>query len=255
MPMLLGGIPIEADGNVPVNLQDQSSRMVAALLHVDLNDGQLLSVQTTVGDLTVTLTAGHGAVAGNIVIIREGINWFFAGVLSVATNVLTLDTPLDAVFTTSADVTIADANLNKDGSTTTVEAHAIPPDGAVWDVTRLHVILIDDAAMDFTTFGGIGALTKGLVFGKSSDTAPQNIANVKTNGDLILFAVDHSFQDKVGGGEYSFAAQYQFGGQSGVGVTMRLNSLENDSIRLLIQDDLRAVSSIRFVAIGHVVED
>lgn len=254
MTKLMGGVPLDSNGGVPVNLQDQTTRMVFAPLHSVINDSAALASPGAIDDLTVTMVAGHGASAGNVLVLRELDRWFFAGILNVATNVLTLDTPLDYAFTTDAMATIGNPNLAQNGAVTPVSAVVAPPPGVDWDIVRLHLSISDDAAMDFTTFGGISAITNGIVFGRYGGPVPINVGNAKTNGALITFSDSYSFEDKVGGGEYSFSARYIFGGQSGVGVTMRCHSDHDEVIRILIQDNLSAISSFQAIAIGHVVE-
>jgi hypothetical protein len=254
---LLQGVPRELDGNLPVNLQDQDTPTVNWPLHIDVDTGQTLVSDLSVDDTTIEITDATLATAGHVIILRNGVRFFAAGILSKAVNVLTIDTPVDYAYTVAnTDVTIGNPNLNAVGSLATpIEAHVDPPTGTKWDVTNLHVILIDNSPMDFTTFGGISPLANGLVYGKTGGNFPQNIANAKSNGDLIALATDHWFEDKIGGGEFSLKTRYQFGGQGGSGVVQRVDGSLSESIRLLIQDDLSAISSVRFIAIGHVVED
>jgi hypothetical protein len=237
-----------------IQLRDQHSRFVVAPFHVHLAT-VTLAANTTKGDYVITLEPGHGAVAGNIVILREGIYFYWGTILTVVTNTITLDTPLDYDFTTTAMGTLGDPNLNKDGSGAVVSACVQPPPGVQWDITRLHVAIVDNAAMDSSKFGGIDALTRGCVFGKVNGINTQNIANVKTNADMVFFSISYSYDPKAPAGIYGLFTQYQFGGQGGVGVTIRLDGSQSDLIQLLIQDDLTELTNIRFMAVGHVVED
>ncbi len=247
------GIPREPTGNIPVALQDQTMPMVVAPLHIDLNSGNLIASAVAVDDTQVTLTAGHGATPGDSLFIKEDGRCFSAGILTVVTNLLTLDTPFDYAFTPAASVCVCDVNLNVDGSSVIKTARVKPPAGTLWNITRLHVRMVDDTVMDAGTFAGIAALTRGVVL-RVHNGIVKNVANVKTNGDLISVASYYSFDDKPPSGEYGFTSNHVFGGQEHVGVVIRLDG-DEDELRVLIQDDLTGIGTLRITAIGHVVRD
>lgn len=238
-----------------VALQDQHTRFVVSPLYIDVSS-TTLAVNTSNGDSSVELTVGHGASVGNILVLREGIRYYWGTILSVSTNTIGLDTPLDFAFTTSADVDVGDANLNKNGTLLSpVIAHIKPPPGVKWDITRVHTQTTSTADMDSGRFGSIPALTNGCVFGKVNGEDSQNIANVKTNGDLGLLANQDNYDPKAPAGVYGYFSKHQFGGQTGVGVVIRLEGDKNDQICVLIQDDLTSLLLFRVIAIGHVVDD
>jgi hypothetical protein len=231
--------------------------MIVVPLHVEINSGTLLASPTVADDSTITLTAGHGAVADNILCIKEGTNYYVGGILNFdgGANVPTLDSPMDHAYTTAAIVCVGNPNLNVNGSLATpVIAQASPPPGVEWDVTRVHVRMIDNTVMDAGTFAGIAALTNGVVLRRTDGTS-KNVGNAKTNGDIIGLASSYSFDDKPPSGGYGFTAHFVFGGQEHVGVVMRIDGATGDSIQLIIQDDLQAITQFRATAIGHVVTD
>lgn len=251
----LHGIPLETEGGVPVNLQDQHTEMVVIPLHIEINSGALLAAPLAVDDTTISLNAGHGAAAGNILVVKEGAHYYFGTILSFAVDVATMDTPVDHVLTTGASVCVGDSNLNKSGTLATpVVAHLAPVTEASWDITRLHVSITDNVAMDSGKFGGIAALTNGVVL-RAINGNSKNIANAKTNGDLALYASAYEYDPKAPAGVYGFMSHHVFGGQPHVGVVLRIIGQDNDRIEVLIQDDLTALTAVRVVAIGHVVED
>lgn len=254
---LVNGVPIESSGAVPVALQDQHSEMIIAPLYVQSNSGELLASAVVVDDTTLTLDAGHGTGVGDVVCLKEGAHYYTGRVLDFAggANVPTMDTPLDHAYAIDAGVCIGDANLNVNGSLATpIVAQVSPPPGVQWDITRMHIRMVDNAVMDAGTFGGIPALTNGVVL-RRADGVSKNIGNVKTNGDLALLASSYSFDDKPPSGKYGFTSNHVFGGQEHVGVTMRLNGSSADEMQVIIQDNLTGNEVLQIVAIGHVVED
>jgi hypothetical protein len=251
------GVPIDIEGHAEVILQDQHTEMVVIPLHVEINSGLFLASPTVVDDTTLTLTAGHGASVDDIIVIKETTHSYVSGILDFAggANVPTMDTPLDYDFTTAAEVCVGNPNLNVLGSLASpIVAHASPPPGVQWDITRIHVRMIDNTVMDAGTFGGIAALTNGVVLRRTDGTS-KNIGNAKTNGDMIGLASAYSFDEKPPSGEHGFTVNFVFGGQDHVGVTLRIDGATDDEVQLIIQDDLQGISQFRATAIGHVVTD
>lgn len=257
MSQWVTGVPKEQNGGVPTNWQDQHSEAVIAPIHIEVSHGNLLAVPTVVDASTITLTAGHSAVVGNIVCIQETVSIYWATILNFAggANVPTVDSPLDRVFTTAAEVCIGDANLNKVGSLAVpILAHMGPIVGVEWDITRLHVSVYDDGTMDSGKFGTIAGLTNGIVLRQVNGTS-KNMGNVKTNGDLTFLASTHDYDTKAPAGFASLSADMVFGGPEHVGSVIRLDGNGSDTLQVIIQDDLSAVLSVRVMCIGHVVAD
>lgn len=248
-------VPKESSGFIPVSLQDQHSEMIVAPLHVLINDGLLLLAATVVDTSTVSLVPGHLATSGKLLCLKEGTHFYIGVIKSMGGDVATMDTPLDHAYTTAAIVCVGDPNLNKAGTPAApVVAHLSPSPGADWDITRLHVSLTDATVMDSEKFGGIAALTDGVVLRAANGTT-KNIANVKTNNDLALVSSDYKYDDKAPAGVFRFSSNHVFGGQSHVGVTIRLIGADADELQAIIQDDLTALTGFKIVAVGHVVAD
>jgi hypothetical protein len=246
--------PIEPNGAIPINLQDQDSEIIDLFLHVVKAEGQLLDIACGIDDTCVTLTAGHGATAGDLICLKEGIAYYQAKVISVDVNELTLDTPLDFAYSLLANVCIGDANLNKNGSVSPVIAHLAPTAVSRWDVTRLIFHIEDNTDMDSARFGGISALTRGVVIRKKNDIY-KNVFNIKCNGDFNIHNFDIEYDDKAPAGVYSLTSVRKFAGQENSGVVIRINGQTNDELQIIVQDDLTAVSRFEVLAQGHVVVD
>jgi len=240
--------------SVDVFIQDQTSSIINYRMHQDL-EAVTLTTATAIDDSTVTLQAGHSAAAGQMLTLLSGTRFYQGIITNVAVDTLTLDTPLDYAFPITADAVLGNVDASVNGSAATpIVFHARPPAGVKWDIVQLIVQMIDDAAIDYTKFAGIAALTNGCVLRKIDGTY-KNIGNVKRNGDFRLFGCDAEILTKVGGGEFAFDAVCQFGGQENAGVVIRLDGSTGDEIELLIRDDLTAISAIYVVIIGHIVED
>lgn len=239
-----------------VFVQDQTTEMVDLLMHVELNTSSL-SADSVIGNKTIELTAGHGTIAGNYIEIAEGQRFAQWRVQSVATNTITLDDPVDQVFTSAgADVEISSTNMAVNGSTTPVVFQIDPIAGQTWDITRVIIVIESTAnSMDFTTFGSIAPITNGCLL-RTMNGQNKNLFNWKTNGDFINRSFDALFQSKAGGGGSGFTSRTTFGGQSRRGVVVRLNGTAGDQLQVVIQDDVSAAALTKFQIIvqGHVVQ-
>jgi hypothetical protein len=169
----------------------------------------------------------------------------------VATDLITLDRPIDFAFAAATTLgRIVISNMAVDGSSTeqifTVRAGAVP-----FDITRIIVQMVHAAAGDDGKFGGITAISRGLVM-RVVDGVQKTIFNWKTNGDIRNFCFDLSYSDKAPGGENGTGARITFGGQAKHGVVIRLSG--DDALQFIVQDNLTALTSLKIVAQGHEVE-
>ena len=236
-----------------VALQDQTSPDVDLFLQQTIN-AVTLDATTILDSRTIDLVAGHNVVAGETIYLAESEVFSQFVVISVATDTITLDSPVDKVYTASATALRTTTKMNVDGSTT--QTFSIAPEaGQKWDITRV-ILVIESSAnnMDFTEFGSLAALTNGCVL-RSKDGSRANLFNWKTNGDFINRSFDSFFETKTGGGGSGFVARTTFAGQDQRGVTVRLRGDDNDELQVLVQDDLTGASltSLRVIAQGHVV--
>lgn len=245
--------PLEGN-DISVAIIDRTVEILALPLSIEVNAGNLLAASVSEGDTQMTLTAGHGASAGDGIYLFENGKWYHAFILNVATNVIDIDSPLDGSYTTSAYVNIGTINLNVDGSSAVKYAEIAPYETVKWDITRIHVLIVDNAVMDSSTFGGITKLTKGIVL-QRVDGDHKNIFNAKSNGDLALASADYNYDPKPPSGSYGFQSKHVLAGQDHAGAAIRLDAATNDVLRLVIQDDLTGLDSISVIAIGHNSEE
>lgn len=253
LPMEIAG-PLDSPSQaVRVSVQDQYSDIVDLYMHKDLNSFTLAS-DASIGDYTVTLTAGHSFVVGNVLCLKEGTRFYQGRVLVVATNVITLDSPIDYAFTASgATGQRSEHDMAVNGSVTRQEFHITPPTDTVWDVVRVIFHIEDDTAMDDGLFGGIAALTKGCVLLYRNGHA-KNIFNVKTNGEFAERTYDREYVAKPPAGTgHAMNIRRTFGGQEKNGVVIRLDGATGDELVMIIQDDLTGLSHFHGVVQGHVV--
>lgn len=245
--------PLDDDGDVSMKDQNKHSHIVGSLLMQVVGIPQSLASSTTVDSYDVEMSAGHTFVAGDEILIAEADASFQAEVLSVLTNTLTLDSPLDNVYTTSAIVFEVTSDMAVDGSTTAEEFSIELGSGATisFDITGIRFVINDASAMDDGTFGGIAALTNGVVFQVEHTHGNHTLWNAKTNGKLGLVMDNREYTSKAPAGEYGYNCTWKVNDDNGV--VIRLSA--GEKIKLIIQDDLTALSSFQAWVYGHRVAD
>ena len=203
--------------------------------------------------MTLTLTDTTGFTAGKAAAVFANVDDFYIGrqLGAPAGNVITLDTPVDIVLANASAVAAVTTNMAVDGSSTT-QIFQIGPTGpgstAITDVTRIIGHMLDSTAMDDGKFGGMSALTNGIVLRKN-DGVITNLWNAKTNADLALLCYEFSYSDKAPGGQFGCSFRNTYAGQGNHGVVIEL--LPGEFLELLVQDDLTDLDEFTMLAQGH----
>jgi len=250
MSLVAGGDPTGKDTFV----QDQFSSIVDLYMHEHTGSPITLTSDTALDDTVLNVLAGHGAVSGNLLCIKENARFYQGEVLSVTATTITVDTPLDYAFSAGAICTATSKQMAVDGSSVTQIFHAKPAAGVKWDITRMMFFLEGTATMDNGKFGDIAAITNGIVVRKKDGTY-KNIFNAKKNGDFALRAYDITYDAKAPAGTTAVRVRRSFAGQDKNGVTVRLDGDEGDELEILIRDDLTGMVNFNAIAQGHLVED
>lgn len=244
---------LEPSGGLPVYIQDQHTTLVSFFFRQVLNTVTVAS-NTTIDTYTVTLAAGHNVVVGDVLVLKEGVHFFQAEVITVVTNTITLDRPLDFAFTTAAIGQRCTINMNVNGSVTP-QIFFITPAGLSIDVdiNAIHMHIEDNVAMDTSTFGGLAALTRGVLL-RYTNGSMKNLFNIKDNGEFGHHCTLVQYDDRAPAGIYGLRVVKTFNSQSYNGVTIRLSGPSNDQLQIIIQDDLTGLMEFHAIIQGHVVQ-
>ncbi len=243
------------DASVDVFVQDQTSPAFDQFF--------LRAISTTTLELaaaedayTVEVAAGHSLTAGDFIGIIGVTRAYQGQIISIAVNVLTLDTPINFAFPAGSTVVEADRELNVDGTapdriTFVVSA---PTDQTV-DITRIMMQMQLSNAPDFSAFGDIAlGLANGVVL-RANNGVKTNYWNVKNNAEFAHLAYDYNTYAATNPaqGVWGIALRYSFAGQDKHGVAVRLEP--GDALEIIIQDDLSSLLLFRMIAEGHIIVD
>lgn len=244
---------VESNGGLAVNIQDQHTRAID-LKFARATNATTLNGAISAGDYVITLTATTGFIDGTQVGVFSVNSFFFAGQVGAPSdNDITLDSPLDIDYIDGSNVLATSTNMAVNGGTTPVVFQIGPVGGTLEvDVTRIMGYIQDGTAMDDAKFGGISALTNGVVL-RLNNGVMQNIWNIKSNGDIGLLCFDLNYSDKAPAGSYGLRFRNTFAGPSKHGVTLRLEA--DETLEIIIQDDLTDLEAFYIMAQGHLVGD
>jgi hypothetical protein len=242
-----------------VALQDQTTQPI----HLTFNKlTQALTLVGTVAidDTSITVTSDVEPTDGETVCIKKDDRFYQGHIVSHSANGddwdLVLDTPLDYNYSSPDYVKQSSTNMAVDGSSAS-QTFIISPKNLAstvqWDATMISIVITDGAEMDDAKFGGISALTKGVVL-RQVDGYTKNIFNAKSNQDLKLVFHNFIYSDKAPAGTYGLEGHMKFGGQSNFGVVIRLSASTDDELQIIIQDDLSDLTTFYAMVHGHVVD-
>lgn len=257
--------PIDADGEILLSddapytdtfLQDQFSTLVDRFLTRTFQS-VTTAATTTFRSKTIVLEAGHGfGTSGFSEMIEINYNGqqYQSRVLSVATNTITVTNPIPWEIPAATEGARTSPDCNVNGSTTPVVFSTQPPPGVKWDINILSVNMLDQTAMDDSTFGGIEAPITGVIYETINTTRSEHILTAVDNSCFIRHCdTENPYSNKAPAGYYGFNAKRRFNGQQGDGVSRRIGE-EFHKFQVTVTADLRGLDRYWNVIRGHVVE-
>lgn len=257
-------LKIESDGSMPMTWQDPTEPVL--IVHASkVHKFTTLASDSAIDDRVISVVDASTCIAGDsIKVISPRAGRFYIGhIVSVSTNDITLDSPLDYAHLTKASIACANENLAVDGSVTPqiFSLRAADPTGAVpvtVHITRIIIECITDSAVSLDKFGNIAALTNGLVM-RRVDGVYNNIFNVKTLGDLAGLAYDVVVYEKSAPADNidGFTVRMTFAGPSKMGTAIEVGPGED--IQFIVSDNLEFgtpdIIELHITFQGHVKLD
>ena len=253
------GIPIESTGYLPVSIQDQTTEPIDALFNQSISNFTLDADTVESTDIVLNYefeaAGGHGIAPSDEVLLLDVIadRVLQAVVISVVTNTITIDRPIDHAFPSATTLgRIVTSEMAVVGSLAvpqiyTFRAGVMPVDAVRFLLTMTHTTAATD-----DQFGGITALTNGLVF-RIYNGLHKTTFNFKSNRDIRQFCYDVNYSDKAGPSLHGTSSRISFGGQDKHGVVLRTSG--DSVIQWVVQDDLTGLTSLVASVQGHIVTE
>lgn len=218
-----------------------------------------LAAAVALGDYDVVLEAAHGVTVGQTLYIREADHQYQGRAVAVVSNTITMGTPFSYEYTANADAKRGVVDMSVDGSGTKQEFYveAAPVGGA--SVHRFIAYIEDQTAMDTAKFGGIAALSKGIViaYRNGSGELRQAQQAVRSNGEWAERTYDVGYDDKAPAGFFGLRCRRTWGGLDKSGAVPHLGGglTDSDKIIVIVQDNLTDLDAFRIVFQGHYTEE
>jgi hypothetical protein len=241
------------DGKLPISTTPNTNQII------DYNFFQIAAFFTIASDITIndyqfTAVGGHSITPGQTVVLVEGTRIFQAVATAVATNLITVDSPIDFAFTAAGcDGRNGAVDMAVSASQASPEIFRIlAPPTEKWLITRVIFVVEDDVAMDTAKFGGITALVNGVVLRVVQNSRTTKLFNIKTNGDFAIEAYDVSYDDKAPAGTFGIRTRRTFASDGKNGAFIELDGNLGETLEIIIQDDLSALTKFVANAQGRV---
>jgi len=252
-------LPTESNGAVPVNIQDQHSRAFDVFFSQDVGSSTTLTTDVVEDAYVISVTTGHGLIQGDFFVLIDPVGqrgWTGIVITVAGNNTVNVDRPVSYAFPSASTVVQKRTHdLNVNGAATPQTFSIGGSLTAELDITRIMIQMTTDDPALFDQFGDIavGATFRGIqcraVNGETND-----LWNAKTNAELANLMYDVQFFNSAHPQAVNgLAGRMTYAGQTKHGVTLRIGA--NESIEIIIQDDLSSLLSFHIIACGHFVTD
>lgn len=218
----------------------------------DIGGATTLSVAISSGDTSITVANSAGFVIGDLLrlsssSIRECGHFH---IINVVGNVITLNRPVDNDFEIGDAVTEIDISMNEAGTLANPVVFRIqPPSFERWQITRFLVSMLDTTAMDNGTFGGMTALSNGIVLRVVRNGVVITGTYWTSNQDLKDDMYDVDYSSKAPAGQYGLSARWSLLKSEFV---LDIDGATGDYIEALVQDDLTPLDDFKIKAQGRL---
>jgi hypothetical protein len=250
--------PITSTGAKYAGMEARGDKLLNMHLIQHEDDFTLVAPAPAVGDVDIEVDATHTIAIGDYVEVHEDDVYFQALVLNVVGDTITLDTAVPYAFTVAGAAGInGTPNAAVNGSATPVVYELSPPAGQIWDITKLMFYLEDaTVAMTHSLFGNLTALANGVSLRvmRSADKYEQ-IANFKINADFSLNSFETKVSADMTSGDFGMYSSKTFGNEGESGSVIRLNGDANESLQVVINDDISALDLFELMAFGYFLDD
>ena len=244
--------PLESNGAVPVNIQDQHTEGVCLYLY-RTDATPTLTSSIAIDDTVFDIDDNANISDGDAITLFEGIKFYQSLVVSSTATTVTVATPCDKIYTVAASIEVGPWNMAVDGSTVSQTFHIHPPPGVDFDIYTITISGLDDLGMDSTTFLGIvDGITNGVVIRAVNGTI-KNMGLFVNNLGLEEFGYSMRFPPINKKSEYGMVARKNI--RESNGISIRLRGADEDTIEVIIRDALQSQSLMAVIMNGHVVTD
>lgn len=219
------------------------------------------------GDVSLAITAASSGMVNsgdNIFLTDSGTNvsdLISHSIISQSGLILNFDSPISNSYSTSGQVekvikNMANASVSSGASPSNPKIFKMGPESVntnsaeVWHVLRLNIAIEDNTAPADNLFGGIAALTNGVLI-REKNTINRNLSLWKSNADIILDGgIDLAYHQKAAGGtNHGVRARWTI---QKAGASVILDGAVGDEMQIVVQDNLTGLVNFEVRGQGHI---
>lgn len=211
-----------------------------------------ISATATIGDEVITVISSTGVVANHAITFYEGSNMFQSLVTGTTATTISLASPIDFAYTASALVEAGLWSMNVNGSVTTqIFSIKAPPTGSICAHT-INFTMLDATDMDDGKFGGMAALTHGILF-RFINGLTKNLAVIVNNIGFWEIGFITEYSSKAPAGQYGFKGRRNVPQINGV--VIKINSGGDSEFQIHIRDDLTTLDLFTSTINGFIATE
>lgn len=219
----------------------------------DLATSTTLDVAASSGDTLINVVSTTGFSVGDLITIFD-TNVIERGhfhIVAIDAGVsITLNRPLDNSFDIGDNIQHIEITMNQLGTLSSPISYKVqPPVSERWQITRILITMLDSSSMDDGTFGGITALTNGVVIRLHINGQDQTITHWNSNADLKDDMFDVEYADRAPAGQFGLSGRWTF---TRAEFIADLDGANGDYLEVLIQDDLTGLDDFEIKAQGRL---
>jgi len=236
---------------VDVAIQDQTTEPVNMYLY-NLEASTTLTKTAVVDAATFEVTSATGIDVADVLTVYEDIYFFQTLVKNINGTSIGVQSPIDHAFTSAAVVEVGAWKFNVDGSSTNKTYKIKAPPNASFDIYALTITMTDNADMDSAKFGGLTALTNGVLF-RHANGVNKNLSFVVNNIGFSEIGYALEYDPKAPAGVYGLRCRKQINQINGVAI--RIFGPDGDELQFIVRDDLTGLTIGTVTATGHRVKN
>lgn len=210
----------------------------------------VISSTAAIGDEVINVVSSTGVAVGHAITFYEGLNMFQSLVTATTATSVTLASPIDFEYTEDALIEAGIWSMNVDGSVTPqIFSIKAPPDASIC-IHTINCSMLDSSDMDDGRFGGIAALSNGILF-RFLNGGTKNLAVIVNNIGFWEIGFVTEYSPKAPAGQYGFKARREVPNINGVTVPLKFGG--ESKFQIHVRDDQTALDLFACVINGHMV--
>lgn len=207
-----------------------------------------LTSGTNVNDVTINIDSNTNVSNGDAITIYEDNRIFQSLVVSSTTTSITMASKIDYTFTTNAMVEVGPWNAAVDGSSTEQVFSIKAPMSATLAINSVSGTILDGSDMDDAKFGGLSALSNGIIY-RLQDGDVLQLALIVNNIGFFEYGFNIEYADKAPAGSYGFRFRRDL-----VNINGSVLSLTSDhELQLIVRDDLTDLTQFTTITNGRLI--